>query len=1055
MMRRAGPLLLAVLAGASALVGRVARADPGVPTADLFRHLGVDDGLSQSTVAAITQDREGFLWFGTDDGLNRYDGTGFAVYRHVQGEPRSLASSRVLHVLEDRRGTLWVASQGGLQWFDRAAGTFHHPPGGAGAPGSACGTIVRALLEGPDGAVWSGALTGEVCRRPAGGGAFERVRRAAPAEHASVIALLLGPEGEVWVHGAPRACSVAPGGARCEPAAGAAQPLAALGGADLLGTATVGSASASRLMRRRDGVWRPWVELPAARVSTGPQAVAAVRGRIWVATESHGVAVLDPETGARTSLLPQRTVESGFRDPTVHAIYPDSDGGVWVGTSDGVSYWDGLGGRFELYRARPGGLSSNRVNGMHVARDGAVWVGTNDGLNRLDPETGAIRVFRRPAAGGSAHPNAFWRVFEDAPGRILVGGRREGLFELRGGRFVRDPALDATLGRLVRSPSSAAIRFVGEDSRGRLWLGTADGAAVHDPATGRGAIYRGRTDRLPAHRVNVVHEDAAGAIWVGTDAGVCRLDEAADRFACVGADRGLDSEVTWTLAESAATPGVLWVGTIGGGLCALDTAAMAAQCLALGSGLPSDVVYGVLPADDGALWLTTTAGLVAFDPRTADARLYTEADGLQSNEFDLMAFARGPDGSMLVGGRRGFNRFHPARIARSERPPPIRLTRTRVLGAPRPGLPASGDTLRLRHDEPVFAIDFAALDYTDPHRTRYRYRLRGYDEAWRETDGRRPTASYTRVPPGRYRFEVVGASRDGGFSREPAALTVVVRPAWWQRGGVRALAALALAGALALLVRARVRRAAREQTERIRMQRRLAESRERERYRIARELHDGPVQGLYRLGHELDRASLRGAADAAAAPSVRAAREQVNDVADELRDVLRALRPPVIEHLGVGPAVSSMGREVARAHPQIRVRDGVETDGRTWPVEVQHAVYRIAQEALSNAVRHGAPSRIDLALRHEPDGARLVVQDDGAGFAVPGALADLARRDHFGLIGLVERAEALGGRVRVRSQPGAGTRVSALLPVEVAERPADAVRPAAPAGPRLRYPPAP
>ncbi|MEM6288578.1 MAG: two-component regulator propeller domain-containing protein, partial [Bacteroidota bacterium] len=826
---------------------------PSVPTADRFTHLGVADGLSQSTVTTILQDRDGFLWFGTDDGLNRYDGVSFTVYRHANEDTTSLASSRVLHLLEDRRGVLWVATQGGLQWLDRSTGTFHMPPGGPGTPRGSCGTIVRALLEGPDGALWTGALTGQVCRRTSAENAFEPIQRGGGPTNRSTQSLFVASDQSIWISGSPRACRVRSGEHTCQPVPGApaqSQPIFVGPRLGMIGTADIGSAVASRLTRWEAGAWRPLETVRGTRMSVGPQSAARIGDHLWIGTESSGVVVLDVATGATARLRPEASLGSGFVDPTVHVVYRDREGAVWLGTSDGVSRWDGRAERFALYRSRLGDLSSDRINGLHIAGDGTVWVGTNDGLNRLRPEAGTVSVYRRPASGTSAHPNAFWRVYEDARGRIVVGSRREGIFvvDTVSGAFRRDAALDALLAPLVNRTERAAIRFIGEDRRGRTWVGIADGAAVRG-LDGRIRVYPSRTARLPAHRVNVVYEDQGGTVWLGTDAGLCRLSEAEDRFRCLTARDGLSAEVIWTVAESAQTPGVVWAGTIGGGLCRVGRADLAVDCP--DAALPSNVIYGILPDASGALWLTTTSGLVRYDPATGTVRRYTEADGLQSDEFDLMAFAQGPGGWMVVGGRKGLNRFHPERLRQRTSVPPVHITAVRVLGDPRPGLPASGDTLRLRHDESVFAVDFAALDYTDPRNNRYRYRLRGFDDDWRETDGRRPTATYTRVPPGAYTFEVVGSNHDGVFAPEPARLGVEVRPAWWQRSDLRLGAGLLVGGGLVLGVaggvRRRVRRAEAERAEQVGLQRRLAESRERERYRIARDLHDGPVQGLYRL----------------------------------------------------------------------------------------------------------------------------------------------------------------------------------------------------------------
>ena len=318
------------------------------------------------------------------------------------------------------------------------------------------------------------------------------------------------------------------------------------------------------------------------------------------------------------------------------------------------------------------------------------------------------------------------------------------------------------------------------------------------------------------------------------------------------------------------------------------------------------------------------------------------------------------------------------------------------------------------------------------------------DEAWRETGAASPQAAYTDVPPGAYRFEVVGLTHDGDAESAPAVLRVEVVPAWWQSWAFRAGLGLLLLGATAALGRWawRRERAAAEarRREAVEVQRRLADGRERERRRLARDLHDGPVQGLYRIGHDLDaleRAAAApgeapGEASGEAAPGLPDVRARVGAVAGELRDMLTHLRPTLAVHLALPDALDALATRVAQRHPGLRVETDYATEAEGASADARLALYRIAQEAVENVARHAGASRVALSLALDGGLLRLRVEDDGQGFDVPVRLVSFAREAHYGLVGMAERAEAVGGRFHVRARPGGGTVVEAYVPEKAA-----------------------
>ena len=670
-------VVCAVLVGALGLVhaGReAARAQQGVPPAApaseappgvagerapevAFVH--IREGLPNPEVQALAQDADGLLWVGTADGLARYDGLRLTPVALADAAGRGLASRRVQRILAARSGAVWVGTDRGLARIDRRTDHLRVWPGTE--PGS-CTRDIVGLAEDAAGHILAGSSSGGLCRVDPQTG--QVVRLPLPWGRASVVLLRGMPSGEVWAvgpsgpDGLPQTCRIATDGGPCRALdTGGFEPQA-------LGLDPQGRLLALGVERRRPGAGaeiRRWgrgrflplhSNLPAFGRSPGSRLVVVGR-EAWVATSTDGVLAVDLETGAARTLTPDPAIPTSLPAHRVRALLGDRQGGVWVGTARGLARWHPPPRPFTLYRrttARPGEISDDRVNGMTETRDGALWVTTNDGLNRLDLETDRFEVFRveNPATESDRYRDAWWQVLEGQDGTLWVGAKRNGLnrVDRRTGRFRRDADAARALG-LVGSggvPPGFGVRHLFEDRRGRLWLGTSgEGLAVRDMDTG---LWRGlRPDpaaperSLPHPSANRFFEDAEGQLWVGTDAGIARLDDADDgTVTATPVGLGREDEPVWSFAETPLTPGVLWVGSVGGGLVRYHVARDSVARLTEADGLPSDLVYGLLTDDRGLIWASTSRGLARLDPRpdaTGGVRIdtYDEADGLPVEGF--------------------------------------------------------------------------------------------------------------------------------------------------------------------------------------------------------------------------------------------------------------------------------------------------------------------------------------------------------------------------------------------------------------------------------------
>jgi len=467
----------------------------------------------------------------------------------------------------------------------------------------------------------------------------------------------------------------------------------------------------------------------------------------------------------------------------------------------------------------------------------------------------------------------------------------------------------------------------------------------------------------------------------------------------------------WSMAESSATPGVLWVGTVGSGLARVDIASGEVRWYTTDDGLPSDMIYGVLSDDRGHVWASTSQGLVRLDPSTETLAVYDEAHGLQENAFDLMAFYRSATtGRLWFGGPNGLSRIDPEGVGVTTYRPPVAFTSVHVFDAIQRGRPLAGDTLRFRHDQNFLTVQFAALDFTAPRSLKYEYRLVGVDDAWRQTTGQRPFATYTALAPGTYRLEVIGFNADGEPNPEPAVLVLVIEPAWWQRGPVQMigwvlLALLAAAGILALL-----HRAARIYVE--------------ERRAVADDLHAGPILGIGMLNDDL--AQLGG--DGAAEERIVRLRSRVGEVESGLHEALLRLQPAAVARLGLARALDVTVRRFRRAAPHVAIRTDWTGLGAILPDALQQDAVEILTVLVGHTLRVTDQGELFLSAASTGDALELRVASDGEVPLTQPALRDRLRGRQSGLARALRVVRARGGALDVDREDGRSA-VVARLPI--------------------------
>jgi ligand-binding sensor domain-containing protein/serine phosphatase RsbU (regulator of sigma subunit) len=783
------------------------------------RRISLQEGLSQSRVPCILQDHKGFMWFGTQDGLNKYDGYAFKTYRPEPGNPNSLSGNDITSIFEDSRGMLWIGALGaGLNKFDREKEKFTHFRFQPGDPTSLSHDIVRVIHEDRSGTLWIGTGDG-LNKFHRETGTFTRYPNITgdPSNlgHNRIRVIYEDRSGSFWIgtvnglnkfHPETGAYTRYPG----EPGH---QRFSALGGSNQItaihedpsGEFWIGTLNGLRRFNPETGKYTVYRSNPAIPGSLGGNVIGGIcedrTGVLWIATVGGGLNTFDRRTGRFVQYRADPKNPGGLNSNRILSIYEDRSGSLWLGTTDnGINRFDREAGKFKHYRNDPDDANSlgyNSVFAIVEDRTGVLWIGTfGRGLDKFDRETGRFTHYRsNPRNPGGLCGDFITTLCEDGAGALWIGTRGTGLdkFNRETGTFInyRGSAGDPS------GLSSSIITALYEDSAGTLWVGTIGGGLnKFNRETGTFTAYPfgpnvpGNLGDGIIYSINEGKGDHA-ALWIGTrDGGLNKYHPQTERFTSYPHDPGdpasLSSNIVMSIYQDPS--GIVWAGTLGGGLNKFDPRKKACIHYREQDGLPNDVVYGILADETGCLWLSTNKGISKFDPRTGAFKNYTPADGLQSNEFNAVAYHKSQSGEMFFGGVNGFNAFYPHRVTDNKNIPPIVITDFQIFnkavaiggGSPLKKHIAESREITLSYQQNVFSFNFVALDYTIPQKNRYKYKMEGFDKDWVSTPASRRFASYTNLDPGEYVFRVKGSNNDGVWNEEGASVKIFITPPYWR-----------------------------------------------------------------------------------------------------------------------------------------------------------------------------------------------------------------------------------------------------------------------------------
>ncbi|MEX2123409.1 MAG: two-component regulator propeller domain-containing protein [Woeseia sp.] len=1008
-----------------------------------FIRLSRSEGLSQQRVTHIVQDDQGFMWFGTQYGLNRYDGYQYRVFKHSPSEPGSLCGVFISALFKDQSGNLWVGCDYSLDRYEPETESFVHYRIDPGLPLDRA-SAVRHISQDSSGNLWLATGNGLYQLSPDSG---EVVRFQADKLDATSLGSndvkFSGEDrsGDFWVATARGLERFDRNAAQVTLRLSVNEPRELGFYEDKHGVFWLfyGSGNGLAVFDREAGTLTPYAFWPSELSGFPLTGVSSMLedgdGTLWVATFSDGLLKFDRERNRFIRYRYDPSNERSLTENRITTLARDREGDIWVGF--GATEPAFFATRRSLFTELPfdgdnaANLGERLVNELFEDADGTLWAGTTGALTRYEAITGRPRHYEIPGRGVVSDVLA---ILRDRSDTLWIGTSGQGLYQL-------DEKTGAVkgYGRIEGDSSSLSNDFVVDlfvDREDRLWVATLGGLNRFDPATGTFSSYQHSSDHQVWYKS--IAEDAMGRLWLGSHgAGLVRFDFANHSFQVFGTDdtpdgRLSDLRINTILVDH---EGAIWAATQNG-LNRLDPDTGKVTAYFEHDGLASSAASCICEDASGAIWIGTSNGLSRLDPTRARFQNYSQADGLPGPDLTGWgACHRGTSGVMYFGGFSGALAFDPAVLPESDFLPSIVLTDFRLFGVPvslNDGSPLSrsiGYTsqVTLSHEQHSFSFEFSTLSFRSPETNRYRYKLEGLDTDWHEVAGHRRFANYTTVVPGEYHFRVQGATSRGRWNEPGLDLLLTVLPPWWATWWFR-LAVLAL---IALLARTayiyRVRQIARQFDIRL-------EARVSERTRIAREVHDSLLQGFQGMMFRLQAVSnLLPARPADAAEALEAVMDRGDEVIAEGRAAVYDLRYMQDSDRDLTASVTALKSELETVanDPQPAYRVTVEGRPRTIDDAIRDEVYRIAREAFRNAAMHSKANNIEAEIGYLDEGLYLRMRDDGIGIDQR-ILKQGKRIGHWGLQGMRERTEALDGQLTIWSKPGAGTEVELRVPAEVA-----------------------
>jgi ligand-binding sensor domain-containing protein/signal transduction histidine kinase len=1004
-----------------------------------FEHLSFEDGVAHNLVHCILQDRQGYLWLGTMYGLVKYNAYSYIIYRNDPDNLNSLSNDDVTSLHEDRLGNIWAGTfGGGVNKYDRMTGRFIRYAPDPSDHNAITNGIVWTICEDHAGSLWFGTNGGGLNRFDLATQKFTHFMHDSTSSNSLseniILSVVEDTSGDLWIgtksNGVDRLDHE-----RATFTHFRNQPD---------NPSSLSSNNIKKLYVDRDkNLWvctyhgglnkfvrakgqflhnfNEYSNPNGAKITDVNTIIQDTSGIFWIGTP-YGLIRFDPAKVEYSHFYHTPLDENSLSNNDVVDLFEDRSGLLWIGTfHGGVDKLFTGKRRFSHFKHIPDdstSLSENTVHAIFEDRGGVLWIGTDEGLDKFDDSKGTFHHYswgRKAKSGMAVHA-----IAEDHSGNLWIG-TEQGLIQLdkdgKKSKWYRHEPFNPN------SLCNDAITCIhaGAKHNEEMWIGTPDGLEQFNPSTG---IFVHHTHiesdpmSLSHNSVFSIYEDHSGVLWIGTFGGLNMYDQTKNRFTHFSQNpkdpQSLSNNYCLSMLEDRS--GRLWVGT-GGGLNRLDRTSGTFTHFMRKNGLPHNVICGIVEGQQGDLWFSTFGGLSRFNIKTEKFMNFDVSDGLQSNMFKEGAFCKRKNGTICFGGINGFNVVAIDSIPHNRFVPPVVIASFMLFDntnkdflATHPGV----SLIELSYKENFFALAFSSLDYTQPEKNQYAFKLEGFDKDW-VYSGNRRFARYMNLDPGEYIFKVKGSNNDSLWNETGTELRIMITPPFWKTWWFYSISVMAVFVLSLSFYNYRVKEKVNRLTELERV--RSAENK-RVRQRAADDFHD-------EFGHKLTKISLlsqvirRTMADGSreAGEYLDKITQTSNELSMGMRDFLWTLNPDKDSVYDVAIRLKDFGDELFN-NSQIAFRvHGItkELEQIQLSADWRRHLTLMFKEAMNNVVKHSECENVTLSISHQHGNLEVSLTDDGKGFNVNNGFSGQ------GLYSMRNRAEKICGGLIIESTTGTGT----------------------------------
>ncbi len=1014
-----------------------------------FDKLNINSGLSSNTITEVIQDKKGFLWIGTEEGLNRYDGYNFKIYKYKAGDSTSLSHNYIWDIREDSLGYIWIATDDGLNKFDPVKEIFTHFKHNPDDSTSLSNNVVQSLYIDRENNLWVGTWEGGLCRYDYSSNSFSRYQHNPNDDESisnnKIFTIYEDSNSNLWI------------------------------GTDGGGVS---------VLDRKTNKFISYSHNPNNPESISGNAIVSIeedsRGSLWFGTYGDGLCRFYPDKKIFKRYVSTNDISS-LSGNTVWSIFEDSRGVLWIGTlSNGICIYDNTNDNFIRHKNNPLDpltISSDYIRKIFEDRSGVLWIGTiAGGVNKIDrkPEK-FFHLKNDPNNKNSISKNFIYSILKDSKGDLWFGTHQKQLdrYIPAQNKFIHYTNIPGD----ITSYNGVIARSLFEDSFGELWIGTYFGSlnkfdrknnsfkridlseqikenssvenirAIFEDknkilwfgTNGGGLLKYNREDNsfkrystesspsLSDDHILSICEDTDGNLWVGTyGGGLNKFDIKNEKIIHYKNDpndpNSLNDNVITELFLSSA--GDIWIGTYFGGLNKYNKNSDSFTHYTTDEGLGSNLICDIIEDNKGLFWLSTVKGITKFNPSTGTIKNYDYSSGVPG-EFNPGAGFQTKRGWIYFGGMNGVTYFHPDSLFDNPFIPNLVISSFRKINK-EINLDKNisyTDTVTLSYDDIYFSIEFSALDYTKPSKNNYAYMLEGFDKEWIYS-GNRNIATYTNIDPGEYIFKVKGTNNDGNWNEAGVSLFVIIKPPFWATWWFTTVFILGFLSIGPIIYFKRVNTLKKEKKQQEEFSKRLIHSQEEERKRIASELHDSLGQNLLIIKNR--------AALGLKSEKYDFNKEQLDEISkgassaiDEIRRIAYNLHPYQLDRLGLTKALKSIITQIEILN-KVHFIDLIENIDGVFSKEKEIIIYRIVQECINNIIKHSEAYTAEIKININDDILFMTISDNGKGFEVKQINS---KSKGFGMRNLSERIKILNGELVIDSSSEKGSRLIIKIPV--------------------------